>query len=79
MKSVNDSGHRLTVYLPKPLYRRLQTEAKKRKATLGKIVREYLGQNQLTAFDVIGDLTGSLASGIGDLSHNPNYLKNFGK
>lgn len=79
MKSINDSGHRLTVYLPKPLYRRLQTEAKKRKSTLGKVVRERLEKNPLTAWDVMSDLAGSVSSGKGDLSCNPNYFKNFGK
>ena len=74
------NGHRLTVYVPKPLYRRLKAEAGHRKATLGQVVRERLeqGQRQITALDILGDLVGSLKGGPSDLSSNDKYLEGLG-
>ena len=74
------NGHRLTVYVPKPLYRRLKAEASNRKATLGQIVRERLEQDrrQVTALDILGDLVGSVRGGPADLSSNDKYLEDLG-
>lgn len=73
-------GHRLTVYVPKPLYRRLKSEAARRETSLGKIVRERLEQEQrqVTALDILGDLIGSVKGGPSDLSGNDKYLEGLG-
>lgn len=73
-------GHRLTVYVPKPLYRRLKAEAAERKTSLGKVVRERLEQEQrrVTPLDILGDLVGSVRGGPPDLSANERYLEGLG-
>lgn len=77
----SQGGHRLTVYLPQPLYRRIKAEAKARKLTLGGIVRERLesGGNKPTGFDLLGDLIGSVKGGPVDLSTNPKWMEGFGE
>jgi hypothetical protein len=74
------NGHRLTVYVPKPLYRRLKTEAVNRKASIGELVRKRLEQDQrqVTPLDILGDLVGSVKGGPSDLSGNDKYLEGLG-
>lgn len=80
MKPASSPGHRLTVYLPQPLYRRIKAEAKARKLTIGKVVRERLeSQKKLTGFDILGDLIGSVKGGPPDLSTNPKWMEGFGE
>jgi hypothetical protein len=73
------SGRRLTIYLPQALYRRYAAEAKARKVTIGKVVRERLEAERPSVVDTLGDLVGSLVGAPPDLSSDPKWMKNFGE
>lgn len=79
--SESQAGHRLTVYLPQPLYRRLKSEARARKLSVGKVVREHLASERAkpSVIDLMGGLVGSVRGGPADLSTNPKWMDGFGQ
>ncbi len=79
--TAKSSGHRLTIYLPQPLYRRFKAEAAARKSTIGKVVRERLEaeEEKLSVVERFGDLVGSVKGGPTDLSTNPKWMEGFGE
>jgi hypothetical protein len=79
------SGHRISLYLDASLYMALSQEAKARRLSLGKIVKERLlaksgKKSSPTGFTLFADLIGqSGGEGPVDLSTNPVYLGDYGK
>lgn len=78
-------GHRISLYLEATLYETLSQEAKARRLSLGKIVKERLWaqsgkKTSPTGFALFSDLIGqSGGKGPTDLSTNPTYLAHYGK
>jgi hypothetical protein len=73
----------LTMKLPEALLAWVESQAKQTKRPKSAVVREALQQRQQqqggSALDLAGDLCGCVQSGRGDLSHNPKYLRGFGR
>jgi metal-responsive CopG/Arc/MetJ family transcriptional regulator len=73
----------LTTKLPEALLAWLDKEARRVNRSKSAVVREVLQQHQQqqrrSALDLAGDLCGCVESGLGDLSHNKQHLKGFGR
>ena len=74
----------LTTKLPEALLAWLDKEARRGNRSKSAVVREVLQrhhqqQRRQSALDLAGDLCGCAASGLGDLSHNKERLKGFGR
>jgi len=78
--------HVVTVKLSAPLHARIGRIAKTRQATRSRVIREAIEAgleesargDERSFYALTSALAGS-ASGPGDLSTNPKYMKNFGK
>ncbi len=79
--SKRKKGKSVCIYLDSPLYSYFAREAKAKKSTVPKIIKERLAVQPLTVFDQISDLLSDLGTGsnLGDLSTNPKYMEGFGQ
>ena len=74
----------ITVKLPKPLFQKLEAEARRRKTSASQVLVEAFahtqkdGNGNLSPYERVKDLIGSI-EGPGDLSTNPKYLKGYGR
>lgn len=77
----------LSIKLPEALHARLEAASSRTKSSKSQLIRDALesffangghGQTPATSLDVIKDLVGSLDA-PGDLSHNKQYLSDFGR
>ena len=76
----------LSLKLPDDLDAKLSAAANRQRTTKSKVARRALeaylnggiSVEKGTFFELAGDLIGSL-QGPGDLSHNPEYLRDFGR
>ena len=77
----------ISLKLPAALDRRLAALARQRKTTKSAVMRDAL-ESYLTngnrprrgsLMDIIGDLIGSVDSGVGDLSYNKKHMEGFGR
>ena len=76
--------HTITVKLPKPLYQKLEAEARRRKTSTSNVLVEAFARSQkdgngsLSPYEQVKDLIGSI-EGPGDLSTNPKHMKGYGR
>lgn len=74
----------ISIKLPAPLNRRVETEALKRRVSKAQVVRDCLEQSlngerkPVSCLELAGDLVGCL-SGAKDLATNPKYMRGFGR
>lgn len=75
------AGRNVCIYLDAPLYSYFEREARVRKSTVPKIIKERLAIQPLSLFDQISDLLADLGPGSnsGDLSTNSKYMEGFGQ
>ncbi len=77
----------ITVKVPEDLNHRLEFIAKKRGTNKSEVVRRSLEQtlngtsskDELSCYDLVKDLIGSIKGGPRDLATNPKYMKGFGQ
>jgi hypothetical protein len=75
----------LTVDLSDDLASRLEAASKSRSVPPAEVVRELVASlppaptSERSAFEVLGTTFGRSASGLGDLSTNPEHLAGFGE
>jgi metal-responsive CopG/Arc/MetJ family transcriptional regulator len=76
----------ISLKLPDQLLAELNKTAKARRVTKSQLVRESLQQTlhpkrkgELSVFDLIGDLAGSIKGLPEDLATNPKYMEGFGE
>jgi predicted transcriptional regulator len=74
----------LTLKLPTDTAARLERMAARRRTTKSALMREALEDKlrssaaEPSVYDLMKASAGSIDSGVGDLGHNPRYLKGFG-
>ena len=75
----------ISLKLPENLLTYLEREASLRRVTKSSLVRESLNQflrrpehDEISCFDLAGDLAGTIKGLPKDLADNPKYMKGFG-
>ncbi|HTS50853.1 MAG TPA: ribbon-helix-helix protein, CopG family [Bryobacteraceae bacterium] len=77
----------ISLKLPDDLLTQLEGEAKARRVTKSRLIREGLqivlrqrsGRRGASCYDLARDLAGSVKGLPKDLAENPKYMKDFGK
>ena len=77
----------VSLRLPEDLLARLESEAKARRMTKSRLVRESLEKafhprstgRRISCYDLASDLAGRLKGLPRDLAENPKYLEGFGR